>query len=88
MECSLILKVVQTRGNNMKFAQFLAKEQSAFINCDLTLFIRLLEVAREEIKTDADLHRIVERCSERYAAKGSPLTMDDYDIIYPSDNSH
>jgi hypothetical protein len=69
----------------MKFAQFLAKEQSAFINCDLTLFIRLLEVAREEIKSDADLHHMVERCSERYAEKGSPLTMDDYNIIYPTE---
>ena len=69
----------------MKFTQFLnkTKDQSASINCDLTLFIRLLEVAREEIKSDADLHHMVERCSEKFAAKGSPLTMDDYNDLWP-----
>jgi hypothetical protein len=47
------------------------------------LFIRLLEVAREEIKSDADLHHMVERCSEKFAIKGSPLTMDDYNDLWP-----
>ena len=73
----------------MKFTQFLdqSKEQSAFINCDMTLFIRLLEIAREEIKSDAELHYLVERCSKRFAEKGSPLTMDDYDALCEKDKT-
>ena len=55
--------------------------QSATIACDMTLFIRLMEVAREEIKDDASLHQLVERCSEQFATKGQPLTMDDYDTV-------
>lgn len=57
--------------------------QAAVISCDLTLFIRLLEIAREELKSDADLHQMVERCSEQMASKGKPLTMDDYEAIKP-----
>jgi hypothetical protein len=60
-------------------------KQSAVISCDLTLFIRLLEIAREELKTDADLHQLVERCSEQMASKGKPLTMDDYEAIKPAE---
>lgn len=55
--------------------------QSAVVSCDMTLFIRLLEIAREEIKDDASLHQLVERVSEAQAAKGRPLTMDDYAAI-------
>ncbi len=56
-------------------------KQSATISCDMSLFIRLLEVAREEIKSDAELHHLVERCSEAQALKDSPLTMDDYENL-------
>lgn len=56
-------------------------KQSAIIACDVTLFIRLLEIAREELKDDAGLHQLVESCSERAASKGSALTMDDYAAI-------
>lgn len=59
-------------------------KQSATISCDMSLFIRLLEVAREEIKSDADLHHLVERCSEAQALKDSPLTMDDYENLVGS----
>lgn len=55
--------------------------QSAFMGVDMTLFIRLLEVAREELKTDEALHRLAERCSQLYAMKGEPLTMYDYEAI-------
>ena len=78
----------------MKFTHFLDQvlldqsneQQSAYINCDVTLFIRLLEIAREELKTDADLHKLVERCSSRFAEKGAALTMDDYDSLWSSKN--
>lgn len=59
-------------------------KQSAIISCDVTLFIRLLEIAREELKDDASLHQLVERCSEQQATKGSPLTMDDYAVLSKS----
>lgn len=55
--------------------------QSAFIGVDMTLFIRLLEIAREELKTDEALHRLAEKCSKVYAAKGAALTMYDYDEL-------
>jgi len=58
-------------------------KQSAMIACDVTLFIRLLEIAREELKSDEQLHQLVERCSEAQALKDSPLTMDDYEQLMP-----
>jgi hypothetical protein len=58
-------------------------KQAAVVSLDMTLFIRLLEVAREEIKNDTDLHQMVERCSEQQVTKGQPLTMDDYNVLVP-----
>jgi hypothetical protein len=43
------------------------------------LMIRVLELAREDIKTDMDLHRVVEKLID-IRNKGV-LTMDDYDFI-------
>lgn len=46
------------------------------ITFDVPLFIRLLELAREDIKSDAELHHVVERV---LAIKDrGTLTMDDY----------
>ena len=56
-------------------------KQSAVISCDITLFIRLMEIAREEIKSDADLHHLIEKISEAQAAKKKFLTMNDYKTI-------
>ena len=51
------------------------------VTLDIPLFIRLLEVAREEIKSDEDLHHMV----ERVLAEGTGLlTMDNYDAIMGS----
>ena len=44
------------------------------ITMDVPLFIRLLEFAKEDAKTDMDLHRVSERAVER----GGVLTMKDY----------
>ena len=49
------------------------------ITFDIPLLIRVLELTREEIKTDADLHRVVERLID-IRNKGV-LTMDDYEDI-------
>ena len=49
------------------------------ITVDIPLMIRLLEYAREDAKTDMDLHKVTERLIE-IRSKGM-LTMDDYDFI-------
>lgn len=49
------------------------------ITFDIPLLIRVLELAREDIKSDMDLHRVVERLIG-IRNKGV-LTMDDYDFI-------
>ena len=49
------------------------------VTFDIPLLIRALELAREDIKTDMDLHRVVERLID-IRNKGV-LTMDDYNFI-------
>jgi hypothetical protein len=49
------------------------------IQLDVPLFIRLLELAREDVKQDADLHDIAEAVT-KISAHG-PATMEDYDKI-------
>lgn len=49
------------------------------IKLDVPLFIRLLELAREEVKQDADLHDIGEAVAKM--SQNDVLTMDDYDAI-------
>jgi hypothetical protein len=49
------------------------------VTLDIPLLIRALELAREDIKTDMDLHRVVERLID-IRNKGV-LTMDDYNFI-------
>lgn len=47
---------------------------------DVPTFIRLLELAREEVKTDVEIHYIAEKAIE--ISKQHPITMDDYNEIY------
>lgn len=49
------------------------------IKVDVPLFLRLLELAREEVKQDADLHDIAEAVAKM--SQKEVLTMDDYDAI-------
>jgi len=49
------------------------------VTMDIPLLIRMLELAREDIKTDAELHRVVEKLID-IRNKGT-LTMDDYDFV-------
>lgn len=49
------------------------------ISLDIPLMIRMLELAREDVKDDMELHRITERLIE-IRNKGT-LTMDDYEFI-------
>lgn len=52
------------------------------IRLDIPLFIRLLEYAKEDAKTDVDLHNISERIIN-LSSSGETLTMDDYYSIVP-----
>ena len=62
------------------FKQFIIEaDKKDTIIMDIPLMIRVLELAREDIKTDMDLHRVVERLID-IRNKGV-LTMDDYDFI-------
>jgi len=54
------------------------------ITLDVPLFIRLLEYAREDAKTDMDLHNVAEKIIE-LSTTGNTLTMTDYDQIVDSE---
>jgi hypothetical protein len=49
------------------------------ITMDIPLLIRVLELAREDLKTDMDLHRVVEKLID--IRNNGTLTMDDYDFV-------
>ena len=49
------------------------------VHLDVPLFIRLLELAREDVKQDADLHDIAQRVIE--LSQDRVATMADYDDI-------
>jgi hypothetical protein len=53
------------------------------IKVDVPLFIRLLEYAREDAKTDMDLHDVAENII-RLSETGKILSMNDYDMIVGS----
>ena len=50
------------------------------ITLDVPLFIRLLEYAREDAKTDMDLHNVAEKAIS-LSETGRTLTMNDYDSL-------
>ena len=49
------------------------------VQMDVPLFIRLLELAREEIKGDADIHDLAQRVIE--LSKEGPVDMGSYDEL-------
>jgi hypothetical protein len=49
------------------------------VQLDVPLFIRLLELAREDVKQDADLHDIAQKVIE--LSKDGPVDMASYDEI-------
>jgi hypothetical protein len=55
--------------------EFMNKEDT--INMDVPLFIRLLEYAREEAKTDMDPHNVADKAI-KLSLDGSVLTMKNY----------
>ncbi len=62
------------------FRQFIIEaDQKDTITFDIPLLIRILEYAREDIKSDPELHKVVEKLID-IRDKGT-LTMDDYNLI-------
>lgn len=57
-----------------------AKNPTDTIKTDVPLFVRLLEYAREDAKTDMDLHNVTENAL-KLSTTGNTLTMKDYDKI-------
>ncbi len=50
------------------------------ITLNIPLFLRLLEYAKEDAKTDLDLHDVTENAT-RLGVNGKVLTMKDYQLI-------
>ena len=70
------------KATKKQFAKTMKTEQvdkKDTVVVDIPFLIRILELAREDIKTDMDLHRVVEKLIQ-IRNKGI-LTMDDYDFI-------
>jgi|TARA_R110000782_G_scaffold130508_1_gene222181 hypothetical protein len=53
------------------------------VKLDVPLFIRILEYAREDAKTDVDLHELTDNIIEM-SSEGRTLSMSDYEYILPS----
>lgn len=69
-----IIKSIKTGG--------LRKEEvdkKDVVSMDIPLLIRMLELAREDIKSDMDLHKVVEKLIN--IRKKGVLTMDDYEYV-------
>ena len=62
--------------NPMDASQFQAGE----VTLDIPLFLRLLEIARENLNDDNQLHSLVEKASE-LSTEGKTLTMDDLEAL-------
>ena len=76
---------VQTRK---PVAPIEAKEKNPedMIMMDVPLLIRMLEYAREDAKTDMDLHFVAKNLI-KLSKNGTTLTMDDYDAIITPDEA-
>ena len=57
------------------------------VTLDVPLFIRLLEYAREDAKTDMDLHNVAEKAVAA-SETGKTLTMADYDSLVANDSEN
>lgn len=50
------------------------------VTVDIPLLLRIMEFAREDAKTDMDLHKVAENAT-KLSEEGRTLTMNDYDAI-------
>lgn len=52
------------------------------ITVDVPLFLRLLELSREDLKDDVQIHEVTDRCL-KLASEKEVLTIEDYPAIWP-----
>lgn len=71
--------------DNNDFHKILTDKQDS-VTMDIPLLIRTLELAREDVKSDAELHHVVENLLKLKNKK--VLTMDDYEYIAKVKNKH
>jgi hypothetical protein len=74
-----VQKEIRTDGGMHSQLHSEAVDKKDTVTLDIPLLIRVLELAREDLKSDMDLHRVVEKLIE-IRNKGV-LTMDDYDTV-------
>ena len=76
----------ETIKTNVKLEQGGSIDQRDTVTMDIPLLIRTLELSREDITSDADLHRVVENLID---LKNKPvLTMEDYEYIADIEHKH
>lgn len=68
---------------NRARSAYLAKNEPDVIKVDVPLLIRMLEYAREDAKSDMDLHFFTENLIKR-STEGKTLSMEDYESLLPS----
>ena len=73
---NFLFRALENQANRMVKEDNDPKDTVTF---DVPLFIRLLELAREDIKSDVELHNVVERTL--VLKNQGTLTMDDYESI-------
>lgn len=80
---NFLFRALETQANRLVKE---SNDPQDTITVDVPLFIRLLELAREDLKSDIELHNVVERT---LALKNNgTLTMDDYESIAGQVDSH
>lgn len=57
-------------------------EKPDTVEMDVPTFIRILEVARENVKSDAQLHKVVTNVIATQKAKTGTLDMNDYSKFF------
>jgi hypothetical protein len=65
---------------HLRIKEDLDQNQPDTVTVDVPLLIRLLEYAREDAKTDMDLHNVAEKLIS-FSQNGDVLTMNNYDAI-------
>lgn len=76
-----LMKPIAEEINSAEYVETRKKENPEdVIKMDVPLLIRMLEYAREDAKTDMDLHFVAENLIE-LSKTGKILTMDDYNSI-------
>jgi hypothetical protein len=66
----------------MKIRILSAENPPDYIHFELPAFIRVLEIAREHMKTDDDLHVFVEGLMDKYREVQAPLETNDVSSVF------